>query len=593
MEYKQIPIAPALKGLNAACDVYTQPKGSFPRLSNFLLNKRGALDVCDGSQIVHEYNGQVQSGRGQILASFLFQPTGVSSYYLALAKALDLQLGAPNNLSLSDAGTGGTLTGTYFYVVTALDGVGGETIASNEVSITVGTNHKITLTWNVVPNANSYNVYRGTGSGLEYLLTGTGVPVSQPAPITATVSYTDTGAAVPGTSANITTIYRPLHSARIPITLQYPGLANLANGVSVIIAGVSPPTFNGTFNANNAVSPQFFEVSNSAPTPGSSGTGGTVTIPVAISPPLVDTTQQTVMFQMPLLLGNPVILPVSYSNANIVALFPATVQNVSRGGGGGAGGSGTSSPVGSSGASGTPSGGIVGNLSLLPQFVQFTNRVVMALGNGFPPQYFGDPSTPTNPAPRILISSLSVDAHGIVTVGTGVPHGLTTAQVGANVVISQAGNSAYNYVGPTIAIPDTTHYKVQNIGAIGAGASSGGYSTVTAAPIYSTFIPGFPSWSATTQYNANNIAQPSTPNNHYYTAVQSGVTGTTEPTWPTTTGAELPMARLFGRKRGLPIRPLPHLPAVVMSRSTREACGCSTPILQTLRLGLTAHARCE
>src|SRR5215470_9617844 len=98
MTYKGIPIAPMVKGLAAETDPYTQPKGTFPRGTNFLLNKRGALDTCDGTQLIHAFNGAVQVGRGKVMASFLFQPTGVNNYYLALMKALDIPLGPPQNL---------------------------------------------------------------------------------------------------------------------------------------------------------------------------------------------------------------------------------------------------------------------------------------------------------------------------------------------------------------------------------------------------------------------------------------------------------------------------------------------------------------
>lgn len=64
--------------------------------------------------------------------------------------------------------SGGSLTaGTYYYVVTAKNALG-ETLASNEVSITTtGSTSSNTITWGAVSGATSYDVYRGTAAGAE------------------------------------------------------------------------------------------------------------------------------------------------------------------------------------------------------------------------------------------------------------------------------------------------------------------------------------------------------------------------------------------------------------------------------------------
>lgn len=89
------------------------------------------------------------------------------------------QLSAPSNLALSTADTGGTLLDNtdFYYVVTAVDGLGQETTVSNEENITTGTlganTNSNTLTWDAVTNAVSYNIYVGSTSGTETLLTNT------------------------------------------------------------------------------------------------------------------------------------------------------------------------------------------------------------------------------------------------------------------------------------------------------------------------------------------------------------------------------------------------------------------------------------
>lgn len=96
-----------------------------------------------------------------------------------------------------------------------------------------------------------------------------------------------------------------------------------------------------------------------------------------------DSTQQTKFYRVP---------ATSYSDVNLLATFPAdpfTPQDGTPGGTGGGGG--TTNPA--SGAPPTPAGGNTGNTSPLPMIVQFANKAFLALGNGFAPQIFTDPST--------------------------------------------------------------------------------------------------------------------------------------------------------------------------------------------------------
>lgn len=78
------------------------------------------------------------------------------------------KLANPANLAVATSATGGSITAnTYFYVVTAVNSAG-QTLASNEVSITTtGATSSNTLTWSPVAGATSYNVWRGTATGAE------------------------------------------------------------------------------------------------------------------------------------------------------------------------------------------------------------------------------------------------------------------------------------------------------------------------------------------------------------------------------------------------------------------------------------------
>lgn len=86
---------------------------------------------------------------------------------------------APSGLTATIA-TGGSLStsSTYFYKVTALGyngyGANNETSGSNEptgIAPTSG-NQTINLSWTALPGAVSYNVYRGTATGVENTLIG-------------------------------------------------------------------------------------------------------------------------------------------------------------------------------------------------------------------------------------------------------------------------------------------------------------------------------------------------------------------------------------------------------------------------------------
>lgn len=60
---------------------------------------------------------------------------------------------------------GGFAAGAYKWVVTALDSVGNESLASNEQSLSPTSNQKVTVSWTAVPGAATYNVYRTLISG--------------------------------------------------------------------------------------------------------------------------------------------------------------------------------------------------------------------------------------------------------------------------------------------------------------------------------------------------------------------------------------------------------------------------------------------
>jgi hypothetical protein len=598
MGVKPVSFGIFTKGVDASTSVLTQPKGSIPRGSNLLLSKRGSLRTVDGSDIIDAYNGTPISGRGRAMCEFFFQPTGVAGYYLRIMQALDQPLGPPQNLT-GTLTTGGGLTSgqAYYWVVTALDGDGGETTVSNELTLTPsGGNLSVTLNWNIVPNAFAYNVYRGTTSGGEVLLTGTGLPVQ------GNTQYIDNGSATvnggsiaaaiieaQGFAGQMTTQY--YFESNVPFATKVGTTAIYTAGTNANLNGMYTVSFVSGARSMNLTGPSLLAFTQS--------TGGTLLINSG-SPPVTDTTQQTALYAM-----LPPSEGISYTDANIVALFPAAQSS------------------GTLQEGYSPNGGVQGAVNLVPQMVQFTNQAVLALGNGFAPQVYSDPNgTPTNPATIVPISSITVDANGVVTVTTASPHNLnpvfpaftypywiadtayqvgdavtptnpngyyytvtvagtsgpnqpnwpttigghiydsnglpggvewvnsdtipipsSTQGLGSNVVIQGVSDTFYDTNGhgasafTVIAIPSITTFKIVNLNAIGQPSSSGGTVTVSTKPVASTFVPSYPVWTASSVYAINSVIAPIAANGYYYIATQAGTSGTSEPTFPTTVGA--------------------------------------------------------
>lgn len=297
------------KGLVANTPDQAQPPGSLSRISNLLYTRRGGLRACDGSQIISLKDGALQTSTGPWTELYLFKPVNVNAYYIGIKKDFTVHLAAPAGLAVVDGGAGGTLgAATYFYVVTALDGAGGETVVSNEVSIVNPGGRKNNLSWGAVSNSVGYRVYQGTaGAGSELQLNTTA----------ATNSFVDDG------SVALT------HSPSFPL----------------------PPLF--------------------------------------VAPPAVNTTQAVLFYKIP---------ASSYGAGTLLATFPADPFVPNDGTPGGTGGSPSTAPPGASGgpsggAPPTPQGGNTGNTSPTPMIAQFANTAFLALGNGFAPRLFTDPST--------------------------------------------------------------------------------------------------------------------------------------------------------------------------------------------------------
>lgn len=121
-----------------------------------------------------------------------------------------VNLAAPTGGAAGAVGSGGTFAaGTYFWKVTAVDNQGNESLASAEFQQTLVLNGSASLSWNAVPGAASYRVYRGSAAGAENTVY---------AGIT-TNSFTDTNAATQASAPNQIQARPPIAACALTITL--------------------------------------------------------------------------------------------------------------------------------------------------------------------------------------------------------------------------------------------------------------------------------------------------------------------------------------------------------------------------------------
>jgi hypothetical protein len=185
--------------------------------------------------------------------------------------------------------------------------------------------------------------------------------------------------------------------------------------------------------------------------------------------PGANTTQQCLFYKIPV---------TTYDAANIIATFPADpivpVDGTGGGTGGGGGGSGGGGG-GSAGAPPTPLGGNMGNLSPIPQIIQFVNFGILALGNGFAPQLFTDPSAVT------AITNTFVAAYPDWTTGVSFQAGdiiMPTAGNAGNFVFKAVQSGVAGAAHPTW--PQTANQQVQETNQKLIWVNTGATNTVPA-----------------------------------------------------------------------------------------------------------------
>ncbi|HEV3344091.1 MAG TPA: hypothetical protein VG125_27195, partial [Pirellulales bacterium] len=170
------------------------------------------------------YRGTVKGGENVLVATVgPGQTTDTDNNAVQI-----LSTGQPT-LALVSQATGGTLAaGTYYYVVTAVDTSGNQTLASNEHSGTATSLYStLNLHWqsSSVPNVAHYNVYRGTAPGNERLLTSVS---------SATTSFADNG-------SKATSAGQPPARTLPPVSIATPGSSTIRTETITFYSGTTAP----------------------------------------------------------------------------------------------------------------------------------------------------------------------------------------------------------------------------------------------------------------------------------------------------------------------------------------------------------------
>jgi hypothetical protein len=372
-QWKTISQRNFLKGLQATYSLFSQPGAILTRLSNMLYDRRGGLRTTDGSSTI-----ATTFGSGVIADFALYQPPGVGAYYIGIQRQSGEPVTPPVGLALTAITVGGAIAGIVR--------------AGGLVTLTTAAPHNLSALAPLIglPFSPGDLVIAGTGTDLNGTVLFDRVTIVSPTEI----AYAQSGA---DRSATTGTLGTPL----APGTYTYSVSSN--DG----IGGESPgsPTATITLAApNNAVLltwtagqlAALFSAYKTAPAGHigrlNPGIGGTQAIPstsyvdigllsqLGAVPPgsSFNSTQSTMVYRLDP--PNPVETLANLPPFPIPALggIPGTTYGLEAGA--------------SAGGGPTAQGGVAGLLSPLPQMAQFTGRMVLALGNGYPPQQYTDGS---------------------------------------------------------------------------------------------------------------------------------------------------------------------------------------------------------
>jgi hypothetical protein len=376
-QFKTISQRNFLKGLQATYGLFAQPSAILTRLSNFVYDKRGALRTTDGSLVFTKREGVIQPNDGPITELSLYSPPGQNAYYVGIQKGSVQQQGIPAGVSATAAKVGGT------------------------ISSIIRSNGTVTLTITAGHNLSALNVLQGLpfnpGSlvvaGVTDASFNTIIPFNQIAIINSTaINYPQPGANATSSAGTLGTQLGPGTYSYDVTACDGTGGETPASGAPATIVLTAPNNVvliawaAGQFDSNYSVyGTAATRLGRLNPGPGGTqtinGTGyadiGLLSI-AAEAPPVVNTTQTCTLWRMD-----------APSYTVQLGTFPPYFLPVIGGIPGAVGGGQVST---NAGEGPTAVGGVPGSLSPLPQMVQFTGRLILAVGNGFRPYQYTDPS---------------------------------------------------------------------------------------------------------------------------------------------------------------------------------------------------------
>jgi hypothetical protein len=376
-QWKTISQRNFLKGLQATYGLFSQPAAILVRLSNLLYDRRGSLRTTDGS-FGFTRNAVVQPSYGPITDITLYLPPSVNAYYVGIQRSGTPQQGLPSGLTGVAITVGGTiatavrhlgivtLTTTAAHNLAALAPDNGLPFNPGFLSV-VGTGGDFdgSIAYNQISIVNATTISYPQ-AGIEGATTSSGALQTQlgPGPVNYTVTVTacdGNGGETPGQAAGPITVTLTAPHNAILFTWtagQYNSLFSLYQTIGITAGRINPGL--GALQTISSTSFVFFDPS----------------IRSSAAPPAANTTQTCAIYRMD---------APTYSQ-QLAAVPPYIVPLI-----GGIPGA-TGQAGASAGAGPNAVGGVPGGVSPLPQMAQFTGRLVMALGNGYPLQQYTDPS---------------------------------------------------------------------------------------------------------------------------------------------------------------------------------------------------------
>jgi hypothetical protein len=496
-----------LKGLNAGTGILTQPPGTVVRLSNMIFTQRGSLQTIPGSAII----GQLPSPdlTAIVIGFFANLVSGQAPYYPTLCAPPGGYLYA-NVTGILDTLTpgSGNPAGSYTFAVMASNS--GATVHSDPeqglITVTTGASFsQIGIQWNVVFGS-YYSLYYlpgGPNASQGVLLTG---------PTQNLAAFIQVGT-LPTTPLVTLPVGNNSYNLGLAIgNVQSPSkqvLFTLATAVSIPASPPEPATL-----APGDPDFQF----NSSSTSTNQYTGGTASVTAGQSGSGTNTQTSTPATGFPAITLN--------SSQNVQVSLQLSIQLEGLGGGGGGGSSSVTVQYSTDGGS-------------------TWNTVATYTDGG---TTYRQNSAPTLSFVASNISSLSnLEFQLIATVNwSGGGGGTATGQITASSATVSFYNSYTPYGGIegfACPIPQILQFAQQTILILGNGyppqttnpALLAG-ATVTA--LGNTFQATYPNWQASVAWaQGDQISVMIGGTNYLFTAIQGGVSGTTEPTFPTAKGA--------------------------------------------------------